>query len=148
MDINGNFTKNGLFEENDNSKYTLGQYGILQRKQWIDEPEEYRLGKDKNIRLYTSNSTWKLEDENGNPIYDERYYECIYRDECYFLVNEDNQMCLIDRNGNKLVDYEYLTYDGKYGYFMGIAFDSDNFFVGDDGVSFVSGNEVYFFGVN
>ena len=36
-------------------------------------------------------------------------------------MNENNQLCLIDRDGNKLMDYEYLTSDGRKIYFKGIV---------------------------
>lgn len=106
---------------------------------------ERYLGKDKNIKLYYSNDTWKLVDENGNPLYDERYYECISEDGCYILVNENNEMCLIDRNGEKVVDYGWLTWDGSAGKFNGSTLTTDMFHAGDDGVCFIQGGDVYFF---
>lgn len=70
------------------------------------------LGQNGDIKLYKTNSTWKLEDKDGNALYDERYYECYtyYGDEndCYILLNEDSQPCLISRNGVKLVDYGFI----------------------------------------
>lgn len=107
--------------------------------------EQYYLGENQDIILYKSNNTWKLVDANGVPLYDERYYNCIYKMGCYFLLNEDNQMCLIDRNGRKLVDYEYLTGDNERIYFMGTMLTGNNYFIGDDGVCFVMSDGVYFF---
>lgn len=109
-----------------------------------NKTERY-LGKDKNIKLYYSNDTWKLVDENENPIYDERYYECLSEDGCYILVNENNEMCLIDRNGEKVVDYGWLTWDGSAGKFNGSTLTTDMFHAGDDGVCFTQGGDVYFF---
>ena len=144
IDENGNLIENGLFQENENSKFTLSNQGVLTEKIVSTPKTEYLL--ENGILLYKSNNTWKLENSNGETLYDERYYECFYKSGYYFLMNEDNQMCLINKRGNILVNYEYLTYDGDTGYFMGIPIDSDNYFAGDDGVCFVVGNEVYFFG--
>ena len=145
-------------------RYTMDEIGNLSESGDISQEEakleiasagtasktgEYYLGRDKTIRLYQSNGTWKLVDTNDNPLYDERYYQCIPKYGCYFLVNEDNEMCLIDRNGNMVVDYSWLAWSGNQGYFSGVAITSDNFFAGDDGVCFTLGgdgmNDVYLF---
>lgn len=109
-----------------------------------NQPQEdgYYLGKENEIRLYKSNDTWKLVDSNDNPLYEERYYECYEDSSCYFLANEDDEMCLIDRNGNRIVDYGWLTSAGDYIYFNGME---TRFFAGDDAVCFVQGNDVYMF---
>lgn len=68
---------------------------------------EYQYG-NKKYNLYTSNGTWKLEDPNGIALYDERYYNAFTlgsKNRCYALINEDNQIMIIDRNGKKIVDY-------------------------------------------
>ena len=154
IDNVGNFIENGVFQENENSLYTIADVSsyknVLMRKDLliIDLTESHTLGKNNDIRLYKSNNTWKLVDSKGVPLYDDRYYEYIESKDCYFLMNADNQMCLIDRNGNLLIDYEYLMYDGEKIYFMGKVLGYDNFLVGDDGVSIVFASEVYFFGEN
>jgi hypothetical protein len=61
--------------------------------------------------LYTSNDTWKLVDDNNNPIYDERYfkkYEIDGENNCFALENEDTQICLFNRNAKLMVDYGIL----------------------------------------
>lgn len=154
IDNAGNFMENGVFQENENSLYTIADVysykNVLMKKDSlvIDLTESSTLGKNNDIRLYKSNNTWKLVDSKGVPLYEDRYYECIKSKDCYFLMNEDNQMCLIDRDGNLLIDYEYLMYDGEKIYFMGKVLGYDNFWVGDDGVSIVFDSEVYFFGEN
>lgn len=148
IDKNGTLVENGFFKENDLSDYTIIN-DFFVRKSFLDtqktEDKAYTLGMNNEIKLYQSNDTWKLVDASNNPLYDERYYGCFEKSGCYFLINEDNQMCLIDRNGKRLVDYGYLTWNGSEGQFKGMVLTSDNFFVGDDGVCFVQGSEVYLF---
>ncbi len=98
-------------------------------------------------RLYKSNDTWKLEHiADDTPVYNLRYYECIEKEGCFFLMNEDNQLCLINHEGNLMVDYGWLTYDDREIYFNEGTLDLyDNFFPGDDGVCFTQGDDVYFF---
>lgn len=107
--------------------------------------EEYYLGPEKNIHLYSTNSTWKLEDKNGNPLYDNRYYECTEVDNSYFLSNEDNQVCVIDKNGEKIIDYGRITRVDDDFYFDDNIMQRENYFVGDDGVCYVHDGEVEFF---
>ena len=136
MDETGNLSENGEI-----SREEMRRQVETSR---IVKKDEYNLGKNKNIRLYQSNGTWKLVDANDEPLYDERYYECIARKECYFLVNEDNAMCLIDRNGNRIVDYGWLTLKENQIYFNGMVISTDDFLVGDDRVCFKE-SDVYFF---
>lgn len=142
MDESGNLSESGEISQEE-AKLEIASSGTA------NKTGEYYLGKEKAIRLYQSNGTWKLVDANDNPLYDERYYQCIPKYGCYFLVNENNEMCLIDRNGNMVVDYGWLTLNENQGYFNGAVITSDNFFAGDDGVCFTLGgngvNDVYFF---
>ena len=111
--------------------------------------KEIFLGQEKNITLYYSNDSWKLEDEQGNSLYDERYYECYQHDGCYFLLNENNELCMIDRNGKMLIDYGIISYQNEKGYYDGMELNDDNCLVGDDGVCIVKesegNNNVYFY---
>lgn len=73
-------------------------------------PSKTRGNADK-YSLYESNGTWKLEDLNGNTLYDERYYAAFTMDganNCYCLKNEDNQVIVINRNGKMCIDYGVL----------------------------------------
>lgn len=112
--------------------------------------DNYNLGETGNIKLYLSNDTWKLEDMNGKALYDDRYYSCTKKEECFLLSNEDNQVCMIDRNGKLIIDYGWLELKDDTYYFEGRKIDSDYFFEGDDGVCFIvkndNENQVYFFG--
>lgn len=114
-----------------------------------DIEEGIYLGNDKNRKLYHSNGTFKLEDENGNAIYDERYYECYREDGCYILVNEDNQACLINRNGKMVIDYGWLDGENDTVHFLGEELDTDCLLDGGEEVGIVvkeNGiNKVYMF---
>lgn len=115
----------------------------------VNSNEYYNLGENGNIKLYLSNETWKLENASGEALYEDRYYTCKKKEDCYLLSNEDNQVCMIDRNGNLVVDYGWIELQDKVYYFAGKEIDSDNFFSGDDGVCFIiktdDENQVYFF---
>lgn len=66
--------------------------------------------------LYESNSTWKLEDLDGNTLYDDRYYDAFKNhseNDCVALLNENNQLLLISRTGKIYINYGILeTNDG------------------------------------
>lgn len=71
---------------------------------------------DEKYNLYSSNSTWKLEDLNGNPLLDERYYDkidAIGENDCILLANENNEVCLFSRQGILYIDYGVLTYNNE-----------------------------------
>lgn len=74
-------------------------------------------GNSDAYKLYKSNGTWKLEDLSGNTLYDARYYNAFSIDgenDCYCLVNEDKKVMIINRNGQKCIDYGVLeTIDNK-----------------------------------
>ena len=118
IDENGNLTDLGDLESQ--NKYSLSSAGQIQVNEESSSGEnssDYTLGKNGEYRLYQTNDTWKLEDSNGNPLYDKRYFECWHKEDCFFLLNEDNQICLINKNGQMLVDYGTITWNGEYGMF-------------------------------
>ena len=118
IDENGNLTDLGDLESQ--NKYSLSSAGQIQVNEESSSSEnssDYTLGKNGEYRLYQTNDTWKLEDSNGNPLYDKRYFECWHKEDCFFLLNEDNQICLINKNGQMLVDYGTITWNGEYGMF-------------------------------
>lgn len=41
----------------------------------MNSSDKIYLGKDNENVLYTTNNTWKYEDSNGNPVYDDRYFQ-------------------------------------------------------------------------
>lgn len=94
MDETGNISEDGgiLITDINHEMYKS-------KKENQPQEDEYYLGKENEIRLYKSNDTWKLVDSNDNLLYEERYYECYKDSSCYSLANEDDEMCLIDRNG-------------------------------------------------
>lgn len=68
----------------------------------------------KPYNLYGSNSTMKLEDWDGNALYEERYFDSLSpsgENDCVGLTNEDNQLCIVGRNGVKYIDFGLLEYD-------------------------------------
>lgn len=79
--------------------------------------EKYSDSSDeKTYKLYSSNSTWKLEDLSANPLLDERYYNKIDAEgenECIILMNEDYEVCVFNRNGILCIDYGILTYNNE-----------------------------------
>lgn len=65
--------------------------------------------------LYYSNETWKLVDKNGENVADERYYEAGRMGgdvKFYWLLNEEGEICVFNPNGEKVVPYGTLVYDG------------------------------------
>ncbi|MBQ2967643.1 MAG: hypothetical protein IJE10_05945 [Clostridia bacterium] len=68
----------------------------------------------KPYNLYGSNSTMKLEDWDGNTLYEERYFDSLSpsgENDCVGLTNEDNQLCIVGRNGVKYIDFGLLEYN-------------------------------------
>jgi len=88
---------------------------------WTDYMDDEKAERESNnnkkpYNLYQSNSTWKLEDLNGQPLYVERYFEQLNppgENDCIALTNEDDQLCIFSRNGVKLVDFGVLEYHEK-----------------------------------
>mgnify|MGYP003290425578 CR=1 FL=1 len=75
-----------------------------------------------NYNLYQSNSTWKLEDLNGNSLYDDRYYKRVHpsgQNECIFLTDEDNYVTTIGRKGNRYIGSGVIEFDGARVYLLG-----------------------------
>lgn len=75
-----------------------------------------RRGKHENKKynLYQSNGTWKLEDLEGNALYEERYYEKLSPNgdnDCIALTNEDDELCIIGHQGTRYIDFGVLKYD-------------------------------------
>ena len=126
VDENGNIEDLG--DLNNQEKYYLSDMGVLHS---TDEEQKetmsYTLGENGEYKLYKSNDTWKLEDSSGNALYDKRYYDCWHYENCFFLVNEDNQVCLINSKGQILLDYGIITSGGSYGTFENCEIDDENF---------------------
>lgn len=129
IDENGNLTDLGDLDSQD--EYVIDKNGRLKsNEEYLESIRNSGvsvLGKNKEYRLYKSNDTWKFENDIGEAVYDKRYYDCWHIEECYFLMNEDNELCLINQNGQMLVDYGRLTFDGEDGVFQGNIIDDDNF---------------------
>lgn len=151
--------KISMYTTEDNAlytKYCISENGIIDSVENVDfsilyedrkenqKDEEY-IGRNGDIHLFKSNDTWKLEDESGTPLYDIRYYDCTEVDDSYFLSNEDNQVCVIDRNGDKVIDYGRIKKVDDGFYFDDNIMRMENFFVGDDGVCYVHDGKVEFF---
>lgn len=69
---------------------------------------------NKKYKLYHSNETWKLEDLEGNSLYEERYFETLEpygENDCVALTNDDNQVCIIGRDGKKYIDFGIMEYE-------------------------------------
>lgn len=108
------------------------------------------------FKLYKSNDTWKLETPNGAEMYEERYYEChaypnydgTYYDS-FWLSNAENEAFMINRFGEKVIDYGWLTVEQYRGYwnlyFKGREFETSNCFVEDKGICYIDGQDVYYF---
>lgn len=103
-----------------------------------EKPESgYSIGDKKQYHIYESNNTWKLEDENGNPLYDKRYYGFGHLDKAYFLTNENDDVCVFTKNGDKVIDYGTMYYNGKTVVYDGTLLDSDNTYADYDSVCVV-----------
>lgn len=97
----------------------IGADGSIQSKSDItfekykDKFNSQKSDENKKYNLYKSNDTWKLEDFEGNALYEERYFERLRptgNNDCVALTNEDNQICIIGRTGVKYVDFGILEY--------------------------------------
>lgn len=87
--------------------------------------------------MYTSNDTWKLEDVNGVPLYDDRYYSCCKLGDNFALSNENNEFCIINRNGNLLVDYGLIQITGDTFTYNGHTINDGDYFEGYDDICFI-----------
>ena len=103
LDADGNISSSGMI--------TLGNYS---KKYETNKQDSYKTNKNnKPYNLYTTNGTYKLEDWDGNALYEERYFESLSpsgENDCIALTNEDNQICIIGRNGIKYIDFGLLEY--------------------------------------
>ncbi len=136
--INGN-----LYDDLSYEKYLDSEFSYLRGEVYA---KDYISDK---VKLYETNSTWKYEWADTNePIFDERYYEKldIGDDYIFFLTNEDNQVCVVDYSGNKIIDYsDGFTYNNdseKLEYFES---DISIPYVDSCGFAIQMGNGIYFY---
>lgn len=107
------------------------------------------------MRLYQTNGTWKLENLDGTSKYDDRYYGLEARNNMFFLVNENNEVLVINRFGEKIVDYGWLERGEQWpngmGYYYdlnGLKFSTSDCYMEDDGLCWVYEDQtVYYFPV-
>lgn len=108
---------------------------------WVKRSEDgdkyghnYEYFLEEGAYIYTSNDTWKLVDGNKKAIYDERYYNMERIGDWYFLSNEDDDICVVDRKGTVVIDYESgFTYSKGSVYYDGTELDDwDTFFYDRD----------------
>lgn len=140
-------------------EYTNNDYESMIKQEILSNMEHSRNLNDYSnefFKLYKSNDTWKFEDFNGTPIYEKRYYECkTYRKydgtviDMVLLSNENGEAIVINRFGQKVIDYGWLTIADEGGYtevyFNGSPFDSAECYVEDSGICYIQGNDVYYF---
>lgn len=101
-----------------------------------DDVYDY-LGDNDQYRMFTSNDTWKLEDENGDPLFEKRYFKAGHIDKAYFFTNEDDEACVITKNGDLVVDFGRMYYDGETVVFDGARLTDDNTFADYDSICIV-----------
>lgn len=110
------------------SNGSIQSSGIITFDEYLTKYNESRTNSKKSnekYNLYQSNGTWKLEDADGKALYEERYFERLKlsgENDCIALTNEDNQICIIGRDGTKYVDYgvlEYVKEDGEINFISG-----------------------------
>lgn len=114
--------------------------------------KEQNLLDSDTARLYSSNGTFKLEDNNGNPLYDERYYKAVNsldgENDCTLLFDENDRCCLIDRNGILRVDYGTIEQRSNNLYVNGQA-TNNGIYEGESSVCFAVKNDnkwdIYYF---
>lgn len=80
---------------------------------------------NKTYKIYQSNSTWKLEDLNGTPLYLDRYLKKLGiegKHNCHLLTNEDDSICVFGCTGKKYIDFGVLEgSDHNSIYMLGIT---------------------------
>lgn len=147
IDAKGNLRSGGTELFTDSAEYYVDESGELVYSVEADGETDWGEVEFEEInrKLYESNGTWKLVDDEGEAVYDERYYSCFVMNYCYFLSNEDNELCMINSYGNKVIDYGWLEVKNNAVYFLGWQVQEDKFFVGDDGICFAFYDDVYFF---
>lgn len=151
IDLNGNveficaYTKNEYENMMGQNIYS----NVVDNRNRTDYSNDY-------FKLYKSNDTWKLEDVDGTTLYENRYYTCeAYKNydgtifNMFCLSNENGEAIAINRFGQKIIDYGWLTVknEGWYTemYFCGSRFDSTECYVEDEGICYIQGNDVYYF---
>lgn len=100
-------------DPNDITAFHLNANGETYKTEKITY-EEYKNNyyKPSPYKLYSSNGTYKLETNDGKTMYDERYYKSFDfagENDCKGLMNENNEIMLFNRNGEKILDYGYLS---------------------------------------
>lgn len=146
IDEAGNVTDMGTVERYDTD------LNVLEEVEGVKDilTDTYYLGENNEYILYQSNDTWKLEDLAGNPLYDMRYYDCWHKKDCFFLMNEDDEMCLINQYGEKIIDYGLITWNGENGVLFGSVITDDNFQSDGQAACFAVRNgemkDIYIFG--
>ena len=152
IDAEGNASHVKTYAQSELEQIT--QSSILNSSQNNPSKNEYF---NDYFKLYQSNNTWKLEDLNGNQLYEERYYEChVSRSydgsyyQCFWLSNAENQAAMYNRFGQKVIDYGWLTVQDNaiYGwdlYFKGKEFEYSNCYAENTGICYIDGKDVYFF---
>ena len=84
------------------------------------------LGSSNEVYLYKSNHTYKLVDNNNQPLYEERYLEAYTLSGCYFLISEDNKCIVVNSNGDKLETHDMFSYSDEKIYFENQEINTDN----------------------
>lgn len=103
----------------------------------MNSSDKIYLGKDNENVLYTTNNTWKYEDSNGNPVYDDRYFSMGHEENCYLLSNSDNQVCVITKNGKKTVDYGTISLQGNNYSYDGMLIGDENAYADYDSFCYI-----------
>lgn len=100
---------------------------VIEEKDCASYMEAYTFAQERQkstipYNLYESNSTWKMEDLNGNPLYAERYYSRynFYEGEndCIFLMDENNSLCAFGKQGNLYAEFGKINVSGNDFYIL------------------------------
>jgi len=110
LDSNGNILETKKFATK--AEFDVYFKSISEQYKTEDETEK------ENFKCYKTNSTYKVEDLNGNPLYAERYYKSLSvngeNNDCHFLTDEDDNVCIFGSQGHLYVKFgEYVNRDGK-----------------------------------
>ncbi len=109
---NGEYMKFTIDENN-----TITELGLLSQDEGVIESQTLSRERDLgyNFKLYQSNGTYKLEDLNGNNLFEERYFKNLRIDgenDLIFLTNEDNGVCAIGKYSlKKYINYASLNWN-------------------------------------
>lgn len=100
---------------------------IIEEKDFNSNTESFAFANEQSsvsvpYNLYESNSTWKMENLNGNPLYAERYYSRykFYEGEndCIFLMDENNSLCAFGKQGNLYAEFGKINVSGNDFYIL------------------------------